>query len=197
MLIVGLGNPGEKYKLNRHNIGFLICDYILKNLNSSNVTKSSFEGELHKSNDFFILKPQTFMNLSGKSVLAVKRFYKVHKVVVFHDDLDLNFGAVKIKVGGSHGGHNGLKSIDESIGADYIRVRIGIGRPIHKNDVTNYVLGDFTKEEQDELEKIYIHSLKIATALQHSNITEVATKFCSKNILSKPVTKNSETKHNH
>ena len=149
-LIVGLGNPGEKYKFNRHNVGFLAVDYLIDELNASKIS-SKFKGELFKVDNFLLLKPLTFMNLSGESVKKVKDFYKIENedIIVIHDDLDLKLGALKFKRGGSSGGHNGLKSIDSLIGNDYYRIRIGIGRPESKEEVVNFVLSDFKKEEFD------------------------------------------------
>ena len=153
MLIVGLGNPGDDYYLTRHNIGFLVIDELISRFNANRVSSSSFEGELYKFQNHLLLKPLTFMNLSGNSIVKVKNFYKVDEVVVIHDDLDLPFGAIRFKKAGGHGGHNGLKSTDEKIGKDYIRVRMGIGKPQHKGEVVSYVLGEFTKEEQLHLKE--------------------------------------------
>jgi len=153
-LIVGLGNPGEKYKLNRHNVGFLAVDYLIDEFQASKVS-SKFKGELFKSNDFLFLKPTTFMNLSGESVRLVKDFYKIENenIIVIHDDIDLKLGALRFKRGGSSGGHNGLKSIDSLIGNDYYRIRIGVGRPAEKKEVVNYVLSDFSEEELECIKK--------------------------------------------
>jgi PTH1 family peptidyl-tRNA hydrolase len=146
-LIVGLGNPGKKYELNRHNVGFMVVDYLVDKLNATNA--GNFKGLLFKSKNFLFLKPSTFMNLSGESVVLVKNFYKIdnENIIVIHDDLDLKLGAIKFKRGGSSGGHNGLKSIDKYIGNDYYRIRIGIGRPERKEEVINYVLSNFNNEE--------------------------------------------------
>jgi PTH1 family peptidyl-tRNA hydrolase len=148
-LIVGLGNPGKKYELNRHNVGFMAVDYLIDEFNANKA--GNFKGELFKFKDFLFLKPSTFMNLSGESVVLVKNFYKLdnENIIVIHDDLDLKLGALKFKRGGSSGGHNGLKSIDKYIGNDYSRIRIGIGRPQRKEEVINYVLGNFSEEELD------------------------------------------------
>ncbi|SFV69124.1 Peptidyl-tRNA hydrolase [hydrothermal vent metagenome] len=155
MLIVGLGNPGSDYEQTRHNIGFMLIDELTKRFNANNVTSSSFLGETYKAKNHFLLKPQTFMNLSGDSVIKVKNFYKLDNVVVIHDDLDLPFGSLRFKLGGGHGGHNGLKSIDANIGKEYIRIRMGIGKPEHKGEVASYVLGKFTLEQEKYL-KIWI-----------------------------------------
>jgi len=147
-LIVGLGNPGVKYQNNRHNIGFLVIDYLIDQFNPSKLS-SKFKGELYKTHEYLFLKPLTFMNLSGESVKLVKDFYKINNddIIVIHDDIDLNIGALKFKKGGSNGGHNGLKSIDKLIENDYWRIRIGVGRPERKEQVVSYVLSDFEEDE--------------------------------------------------
>jgi PTH1 family peptidyl-tRNA hydrolase len=170
MLIVGLGNPGDDYEKTRHNIGFMVIDELIARHNASKLSSSSFEGELYKFQNHFLLKPLTYMNLSGNSVVKVKNFYKIEEVVVIHDDLDLPFGALRFKKGGGHGGHNGLKSIDSMIGKEYIRVRMGIGKPEHKGEVASYVLsqfdekskkclGDFIENAVDSIEFLLKHSL--------------------------------------
>ncbi|MBR6953161.1 MAG: aminoacyl-tRNA hydrolase [Campylobacter sp.] len=128
ILIVGLGNPGDEYKNTRHNVGFMLIDELLSNGEFDALGSSKFKGELYKKGSLLLLKPQTFMNLSGNSVKAVKDFYKPERIIVIHDDIDLKFGAMKFKFGGSSGGHNGIKSIDNLIGNEYERIRIGVGR---------------------------------------------------------------------
>ena len=177
ILLVGLGNPGDKYKNNRHNIGFMLIDKLVDELKPSPINKSSFKGELFKTKDILLLKPSTFMNLSGESVRAVKEYYKIDDVVVFHDELDIPLGMIRVKSGGSSGGHNGIKSIDAHIGNDYDRVRLGIGRPKHKKDVTNYVLGDFSKEEDECLQKVLDKAKDIALDLRELNIKEINQKY--------------------
>jgi len=158
-LIVGLGNIGREYENTRHNIGFIAVDKIIFNLNYFSINKKEFKGSLFKVNNFLFLKPSTYMNLSGESVIAVKHFYKIdnNDIIVIHDDLDLKLGALKFKKGGSSGGHNGLKSIDKHIGNDYYRIRIGIGRPEKKSEVLNYVLGNFRDEELSKLEQTLLN----------------------------------------
>ena len=175
-LIVGLGNPGEKYKYNRHNAGFLALDYLIDKFNASKIS-SKFKGELYKSEDYLFLKPLTYMNLSGESVLLVKNFYKIENenIIVIHDDIDLKLGALKFKKGGSSGGHNGLKSIDSSIGNDYWRVRIGIGRPEKKEEVINYVLSDFSENELECIKKTFENIYRAVL-----DIEEAASKFTIK-----------------
>jgi len=154
-LIVGLGNIGKEYENTRHNIGFIAIDKILKNLNYSEINKPQFKGTLYKTPEYLFLKPSTYMNLSGESIKALKDFYKIDNedIIVIHDDLDLKLGALKFKKGGGHGGHNGLKSIDNHIGNDYHRIRIGIGRPEEKDKVVDFVLGKFRSEELEKIEK--------------------------------------------
>ena len=150
-LIVGLGNPGTQYADTRHNIGFMVIDELIQRANCQNVTKASFKGEAYKSKDFLLLKPLTYMNLSGQSISKVKNFYKINRVIVIHDDLDLPFGALRFKVGGGHGGHNGLKSTDGAITKEYIRIRMGIGRPVNKGEVSSFVLSSFSQDEKASL----------------------------------------------
>ncbi|NDE89532.1 MAG: aminoacyl-tRNA hydrolase [Alphaproteobacteria bacterium] len=158
-LVVGLGNPGSKYQNNRHNIGFMAVDEIHRHFAFS-VWKKKFQAELCEGTvtgveeKIILLKPQTYMNLSGDSVQAAAQFYKIplSNIVVFHDELDVAPGKVKIKQGGGAGGHNGIKSIDEHMGPTYWRVRLGIGHPDPRAPdkseiVSNYVLSDFAKAE--------------------------------------------------
>jgi len=181
-LIVGLGNIGEKYQLTRHNVGFLVIDEMTKSLTSSNINKSNFKADIQKSGYNLFVKPNTFMNHSGEAVGAIKEYFKIdmEDIIVIHDDLDLPFGTVKFKVGGGHGGHNGLRSIDSHIGKDYIRVRIGIGKPANKEDVANYVLSNFSKEELNKLQGIISHTIKAIEALKSDDIVEVKSKFTLK-----------------
>ncbi|NPA28453.1 MAG: aminoacyl-tRNA hydrolase [Epsilonproteobacteria bacterium] len=185
-LIVGLGNPGPTYQLNRHNIGFLVIDKLIKELNATSISSKKFFGELYKSGDILLLKPTTFMNNSGKSVSSVANFYKVEPkdILVVHDDIDLPFGAIKIKRGGGNGGHNGLKSIDSLISKEYNRLRIGIGRPQRKSEVASYVLSDFSKEEQESLEKLIDYASKVAIAWSREDNLEVLKSKYSKRDIS-------------
>ena len=181
-LIVGLGNIGEKYQLTRHNVGFMVIDEITKNLSTSNIQKSNFHSTLEKSAYDLYSKPTTFMNNSGMAVQAIKEYYKLEMedIIVIHDDIDLPFGTVKFKIGGGHGGHNGLRSIDSHIGKEYIRVRIGVGKPQDKSDVANYVLNNFSKEELNKLQDIIPHIINAIKALKSEDIEQVKTKFTLK-----------------
>ena len=155
-LIVGLGNPGSKYRHNRHNVGFMALDKITGD-HGFTPWKSKFQGEIATGRlggeRVAALKPATFMNLSGQSVGEAMRFFKLSPadVIVFHDELDLAPGKCRFKTGGGHAGHNGLRSIHQHIGEAYNRVRIGIGHPGHKDRVAGYVLHDFAKADDDWL----------------------------------------------
>ncbi len=182
-LIVGLGNLGDRYKNTRHNIGFMVVDALLGELSCEQIKKETFKGELYKSTHALLLKPQTFMNLSGESVQKVAHFYKIETkdIVVIHDELDIPFGAIRFKLGGGHGGHNGLKSIDAYVGAEYIRVRVGIGKPLSKDEVSDYVLSPFSKEQQESLKSV-IDSAKSASEhlLKGETLESVSARFTKK-----------------
>ena len=158
-LIVGLGNPGAKYAANRHNIGFLALDRIAAD-HDFTPWRARFQGMAADGRlgdtRVTLLKPQTFMNLSGQSVGEAARYLKLTPadVIVLHDELDLAPGKCRVKQGGGHAGHNGLRSIHQHIGAEYGRVRLGIGHPGHKDKVASYVLSDFAKAEQDWLDDL-------------------------------------------
>ena len=163
-LLVGLGNPGEKHHNNRHNIGFMAADKIRETYDFSPYRRR-FQGLISEgkigNHSVRILKPTTFMNESGRSVGETIKFFKLpsHKVFVFYDDLDLVPGKCRIKLGGGAGGHNGLKSLDNQIGNEYWRVRLGIGHPGHKDRVLRYVLQDFAKKERNTWLTILLESL--------------------------------------
>jgi len=180
MLIVGLGNPGPNYETTRHNIGFMVIDELVSRYNAQKLSSSSFKGELFKFSNHFLLKPLTFMNLSGESILAVKNFYKIEKVVVIHDDLDLPFGTLRFKHGGGHGGHNGLKSADEKISREYIRIRMGIGKPEHKGEVASYVLSDFNGAESKHLVNWISSAADSVEFLLNNTLEEVSSKYTIK-----------------
>ncbi len=158
-LFVGLGNPGSGYARNRHNIGFMAMDRIASDHGFA-PWKGKFQGEVTEgrlgSDKVLLLKPGTFMNRSGQSVQAAMQFYKLEPsdVVVFHDELDLAPGKCRVKQGGGHAGHNGLRSIHGHIGDAYGRVRLGIGHPGHKDAVAGYVLHDFPKADEDWLDDL-------------------------------------------
>lgn len=156
-LIVGLGNPGAKYAQNRHNIGFMAVDRIAADHGFS-AWRSKFQGQIAEgrfgSDKVMLLKPETFMNLSGQAVGEAMRYLKIlsEDVIVFHDEIDLAPGKTRLKTGGGHAGHNGLRSIHGHIGPDYDRVRMGVGHPGHKDAVPDYVLRDFPKADAEWLD---------------------------------------------
>ena len=158
-LIVGLGNPGDKYSRNRHNVGFMAVDAIASR-HTFAPYRDKFKGLVSEGTiggeKVLLLKPQTYMNSSGESVEATLQFYKLstEDVTVIYDEIDLAPGKTRIKRGGGNGGHNGLRSIDPRIGPDYRRIRIGVGHPGHKDAVMPWVLGDFSKLDREWLEPL-------------------------------------------
>ena len=174
-LVAGLGNVGREYEGTRHNVGFMLVDLLLQELPNSEISKPSFKGQLFKSGQSLFLKPSTFMNSSGESVLAVRDYYKCERLIVIHDDIDLNLGVLRFKLGGGNGGHNGLKSIDALCGANYERVRVGIGK---KEPVLNFVLGKFSTAELEALRPILEHAKKgVLAMLQGENISKIASTY--------------------
>ena len=160
-LLVGLGNPGSEYAQNRHNVGFMCMDEI-RNSYGLPSEKTKFSGFLTEGpvdgQKVLLFKPLTYMNRSGRAVAEAARFYKIlpDHIIVFHDDLDLLPGKIRLKQGGGHGGHNGLKDLDAHLGKDYWRLRIGIGRPHHQGEVTSYVLSDFSKQDHTWLDPLVV-----------------------------------------
>lgn len=170
ILLVGLGNPGEKYERTRHNIGFMAVDEIADAL-SFGPERSKHQGLLREgtvgTEKVIALKPQTYMNESGRSVAAVAQFYKLDlsDIIVFHDELDLAPGKLRMKSGGGHAGHNGLRSIHAHLGEAYRRARLGIGHPGDKTKVSGYVLHDFAKADADWLGPLLAAMAREATWL--------------------------------
>ena len=155
MLWVGLGNPGSSYAKNRHNVGFMALDYLAEAYRFADwrQTKPAAETSgLVGKTKIRLLKPLSFMNRSGLPVAQMAKYYDIapENILVFHDDIDLGAGKIRVKQGGGHGGHNGLRDIDRHIGKEYWRVRIGVGRPDGRQDVDKWVLSDFTKQEQTD-----------------------------------------------
>lgn len=152
----GLGNPGPKYTMQRHNVGFMACD-VIADMHDFGPVQKKFSGWVQEgwigTEKVLLLKPATFMNESGRAVGEALRFYKLgtEALTVFHDELDLAPFKIKVKQGGGHAGHNGLRSIDQHCGPEFRRVRIGIGHPGHKDRVHGHVLGDYAKAERDDL----------------------------------------------
>jgi PTH1 family peptidyl-tRNA hydrolase len=183
-LFVGLGNPGSQYENTRHNIGFKIIDRLVNDFSARDISKTSFQGKLYRAANSLFLKPTTYMNLSGKSLQAVKHFYKVEldEIIVIHDDIDLPFGAVRFKKGGGHGGHNGLRSIDEHISKEYLRVRVGVGKPEHRSQVSDYVLHNFNEDETKVLDRLIEHVAAACKVLATNELNEVKSKYSLKSI---------------
>ena len=158
-LIVGLGNPGPKYEQTRHNVGFVFVDELARSKGASWKLENKFHGEVCKlslaGNEVWLLKPNTYMNLSGKAVAALARFYKIapESILVVHDELDIPPGQLRLKQGGGHGGHNGLRDIVAQMGSrEFLRLRVGIGHPGDSRDVTNYALGKASPEDQKHID---------------------------------------------
>lgn len=158
-LIVGLGNPEKEYANTRHNMGFDAINEIARK-NNINIIKEKFKGLYEittiQSEKSILLKPQTYMNLSGQSIKEIVNFYNIetNKIIVIYDDIDIEKGSIKLRKKGGPGTHNGMKSVIQELGTnEFIRVRIGIGQPKYKNDMINYVIGKISEEEQKELQE--------------------------------------------
>ena len=185
-LIVGLGNPGEKYESTRHNIGFSFIDKFSEQINSP-ITDSKFNSLYSNVNKdgkkLLLLKPQTYMNDSGVAVKKVKDFFKIssNQTIVIYDDLDLQVGQIKIKDTGGSGGHNGVNSIIENIGNNnFIRIRIGIGKPLEKSMTNKYVLSKFTKDESKIVNNINNLAKNIIYSIVFKSISFAMNTFNSK-----------------
>jgi len=182
-LIVGLGNPGAKYEGNRHNIGFMAVDEIHRRHSAFQPWRARFQGQVSEgrlgTQKVLLLKPSTYMNESGRAVGEAMRFFKIEPedIVVLYDELDLPPAKFRMKKGGGHGGHNGLRSITAHIGEDYRRLRLGIGHPGDKKLVSNYVLGDFAKADRDWLEPLLAHVADNADLLAEGRDSQFANKL--------------------
>jgi PTH1 family peptidyl-tRNA hydrolase len=185
-MIVGLGNPGTQYGLTRHNIGFMAVDHFLKRLSEPPV-KNQFKAEIHLSkwqeHQLILVKPQTYMNLSGESVQPLMGFYKVElpHLIVLQDEIDQPFAQMKIQKNRGHGGHNGIKSISGLLGSmDYTRLRLGVGRPENPNvPVADYVLNKFTTEEFQRLPAFLDKACDAIESIIVDGIQKASTKFNS------------------
>lgn len=168
-LIVGLGNPGREYETTRHNVGFWWVDELAGREKLNFRAEAKFHGQVTRGQlhgqEVCLLKPQTFMNLSGRAVAAVAQFYKIApaEILVVHDELDLQPGIARLKLGGGHGGHNGLKDIIAQLGSrDFWRLRLGVGHPGDRAEVVNFVLNDPRREERELIEEAMQHALHVA-----------------------------------
>jgi len=182
MLWVGLGNPGSSYAKNRHNVGFMALDYLAEAYRFADwrQTKPAAETSgLIGTTKIRLLKPLSYMNRSGLPVAQTAKYYDIapENILVFHDDIDLGAGKIRVKQGGGHGGHNGLRDIDRHIGKEYWRVRIGVGRPDGRQDVDKWVLSDFTKQEQtDWLDALLAAITSEATRLSEKDMAGFASR---------------------
>ncbi|MBD3183576.1 aminoacyl-tRNA hydrolase [Candidatus Poribacteria bacterium] len=182
-LIVGLGNPGSKYKSTRHNVGFEVLDLFCREVCTDEVKHrffSSVANGKYKGEELILAKPQTFMNSSGTAVNALKYKYGIspEDIFVIYDDFNLDLGMLRIRLSGSSGGHKGMKSIIESIGSkDFPRLRIGIGSPPHGMDVMKYVLGRFSPDERATIEESKLMALKALKVMIHEGIEPAMTRF--------------------
>jgi len=190
-LVAGLGNPGSRYQWTRHNAGFMVLDR-LSAIAGIPITKKSFSGSCGEGhwhgNRIILLKPQTFMNLSGRSVADAVRFHKLDlaDLVVVHDDLDIPFGRIKMKSGGGNGGHNGLKSLSACLGTgDFLRLRIGIGRPA-RGDVVDYVLSPFAGNEMNDLLPVLDGAVDMLETLFVEGLPKAMSIFNNKALLDPP-----------
>ena len=174
-LHVGLGNPGSEHKLDRHNVGFMAIDHILNFYRINDTLKKKFNGHYYKlsqkNGTIFFLKPQTFMNNSGSSVSSLIKFFSIKpsSVIVWHDEIDLDKGKIKVKFGGGHGGHNGIRDIIKHIGENFLRVRIGVGRPDNNSDPSKWVLSPFYKNEFDDWVNDLLSIMASEVELLHLN----------------------------
>jgi len=188
-MVVGLGNPGTKYRETRHNIGFMVVDDIASGSGGA-LSQKKFDcifGQTRIAGAKTILsKPQSFMNKSGIPVQNLAAYFKVSPshIIVVHDDIDLPFGSMKIKESGGHGGHNGIRSMITSLGTnEFIRIRLGVGRPEGDYDVSDYVLGKFTISDRKDLEKIIISASDAIRVIIENNVSEAMNKYNKKKLL--------------
>jgi PTH1 family peptidyl-tRNA hydrolase len=181
-LLVGLGNPGAKYRDHRHNVGFMVVEQIAAK-RAADAWKEKFKGRYAKTQidgrECVLLEPMTYMNLSGESVQAAMQFFKVslENVVVVHDELDLPWQRVQVKAGGGAAGHNGIKSLIQHCGADFVRVRIGVGRPPGGRSTESWVLSDFDTSERAELPDVLVRAAGAAEAVVTKGVSAAANAF--------------------
>lgn len=181
-IIAGLGNPGDPYRMTRHNMGFLVLDALAEDAGIA-VQKKKFEallGDGRIGNERVLLvKPQTFMNLSGQSIRQAADFYQKtpEEIIVVHDDLDLPFGTVRIKVGGGDGGHKGIRSLMDHLGGAFTRVRLGIGKPSFKDDTEHYVLQPFPKADLETLAEVVRKACEAVREILDSGVRPAMNRF--------------------
>ena len=185
-LIVGLGNPGKEYEKTRHNIGFMVLDKVADKLKVYDF-KEKFNGLLgeanYKGEKVLLLKPQTYMNLSGNSIVQVINFYKLNveeDLIVVYDDMSLPLGKLRIREKGSAGGHNGIKSIISHLGDKFLRIKFGIGQSQDKNKVVDFVIGRFSREEEEEISKVLVHTSEIIMGMLDGISLDKLMQTCNK-----------------
>lgn len=187
-LIAGLGNPGPEYEANRHNVGFMVADLLAERWGpGARGFRAKFQSQLleAKYRDFRVIlqKPMEYMNVSGGPIQRAMAFYKIHpsRLLVLHDEIDLPFGRLRVKEGGGHGGHNGLRSITQAIGADYLRIRVGVGRPDgatgDRERVVGHVLSNFSKPEKTELPALLERAAEAVETVLSSGVTPAMNRF--------------------
>ena len=188
IILAGLGNPGSKYQWTRHNAGFLFLDRVA-GLEGLSLVRKQFGGLTaeweRKGKRLVLLKPQTFMNLSGRSIMPALQFYKLkpEHLIVVHDEIDLPLGTARLKQGGGHGGQNGLRSIMEQLGkGDFLRLRLGIGRPQY-GEVTDYVLGNFSPSEMDIFARVLDGALDMLETALDEGVPKAMSLYNNKNYL--------------
>lgn len=190
-LIVGLGNPGDQYSHTRHNVGFMAVDALLSRLEHGQKFQPSFKGFARKTAvegyGVLLLKPQTYMNLSGESVQPAAAFHHIspEHIIVLHDEMDLPFGEVRLKKSGGHGGHNGLRNIIKHLGPDFLRIRMGIGKPEQKGTEAAYVLGGYRKDEAAALSGQIERAIDAAETIVQKGFEAAQMQFNQKSPLAK------------
>lgn len=197
MLIVGLGNPGDKYIKTRHNLGFMVADELADEFSAtfSDGFKGAYAQFLFEGEKHFVLKPQTYMNLSGESVQALAAYYKVdpEDVIVVHDDLDIGFGRLKIKNGGNAGGHNGIKSIIQHLGTNsFLRFKMGIGKD-DKKETVGHVLGKFSTEESEKLDEFIKIGVQAVVCCLKEGMRPAMNQFSNRSVIPEPVIEKLDT----
>ncbi|MCG8616336.1 MAG: aminoacyl-tRNA hydrolase [Desulfobacterales bacterium] len=185
-LVAGLGNPGKEYSQTRHNIGFQVVDALASRLGKS-LDKNKFDADFTRARvrgkDLFLVKPMSYMNRSGIPIQRLASYYKIDMgdIIVIHDDMDLEFGKIKIVRGRGHGGHNGIRSIIDSFGRkECIRIRVGVGHPGSRGDVTGHVLGKFSPEEQSGLDDLVDNSVDACIAILENGVVKAMNKVNSR-----------------
>jgi PTH1 family peptidyl-tRNA hydrolase len=182
-LVAGLGNPGPEYAATRHNVGFVALDLLASRLGARSKSSAKHRAHVAETRDgdarLVLAKPQTYVNESGSALASLSRYYDVpsERVIVIYDEIELEFAKLRIRLGGGTAGHNGLKSIVSSIGRDFVRVRIGVGRPPGRMDPADFVLSPFSKKERLEIDAVIEQAVDAALVVVHSGIAEAQNRY--------------------